>query len=132
MANSITYSAEVTLSRATRIARQQLVTFTEPSTGVKEATFTAQVAPGATVAIGLGDIVSGKFLLVNAKPEGGTDDINAVARLTNTAATGVDSGAQDVRFGSFLVVADAAFSALSISNLDTLNAITVEVRVLGN
>ena len=132
MPNPITYSTEVTVTRATRIGRGLLKSFVEPSTGVKEATFTAQVAPGATVAIGLGDIVIGKLLLINAKPEGGTDDINALAKITNVVVTGVAAGAQDIRFGSFLLVADANFNALSIANLDTLNAITVEISVLGN
>lgn len=132
MANPITYSTEVTVTRATRIGRGLLKKFTEPSTGVKEATFTSQVAPGATVAIGLGDIVVGKFMVINAKPEGGTDDINALAKITNVIATGVAVGTQDVRFGSFLCIGDGNFNALSISNLDTLNAITVEIFILGN
>jgi hypothetical protein len=132
MPNPTTYSFEVNLTRATRIGRAALRSFTEPSTGTKEASFTTVVAPASTVAVGIGDIAEGRMILVNAKPEGGTDDVNALLQITNIAATGVASGTQDIRFGSFIIVADAKFSAVSIKNLDTLNAITVEIFVLGN
>jgi hypothetical protein len=132
MAVNFTYSLDSELTRTTKtLTKQRLFSWVEAVTGLHETVSVVTVAPGATEVIGLGTISVIKAIFCDLKIEGGTDDYNAMITFTNQAAVGVAVQDNEIRFGSKLIVLDCKIETVSITNLDTLNAIICEVRMLG-
>ena len=132
MAVNFTYSLDAELTKATKtLSKQKLFSWTEAVTGLHELIAVVTVAPSATEVISLGTISLIKAIFCDVKIEGGTDDYNAMLTFSNQAGTGVTVQDNEIRFGSKLIVLDCKMTAVSITNLDTLNAIVCEVRMLG-
>lgn len=130
---AVTISTEVNVYRSTDVAaRAKIASWTEPSVGAIEATYTLRVAPNTAVTIPMAGITAGTWLFIDGKPNGGTTDVNLLLQLTNTAASGVAAGVQDVRFGSKIIIMDSNFTAAIIKNLDLLNAVDVQIKIMGN
>jgi hypothetical protein len=129
-----TFSTEIKTYRAAGgNPRQLLLEVKEAVTGSEESSFVLKVSPQATVEVPLAGVSLGKLLVIDAKPLGGTADVDMVARFTNsnTNQPSVTADAQDIRFGSLLVIADTQFTALSLSNLDINSAVDVRIFILG-
>jgi hypothetical protein len=132
MSSTITYSYDVTVKRATRTTlSQKIAEFIEPVTGFEEVSVTMIVPPNSTEVVALGGLQAVKALMINAKPEGGVDNVNMLAIVENEVVQGVTDQTNEVRFGSQLVVLDTRIKSVSLKNLSPLNAVTVVVQMLG-
>lgn len=130
---AITYSTELEIYRSTETsARTKIASWVEPSVGNEEAVYTVRINPSSTVSIPMPTITQGVFVMFDAKPQGGTTDVNMVVQIINTAITGVASGSQDIRFGSKFILCDGNFTSVSLKNLDTLSYVDVQVKIIGN
>lgn len=128
----ISISTEIEVFRSTTTqTRTKVASRTEPSSGNEESIYTLRVAPATTEVIPMGGVAQGNWIFVDAKPEGGTTDVNMSLLVTNSTASGVAVGAQEVRFSSFIIF-EGKFTALSIKNIDTLAAVDVQIKIVGD
>jgi len=133
MGVNVTYSLSTELTKATRTATPKVISaWVEAVTGTQETVTTTTIAPGNTAVISLGGITIVKGLFVDAKIEGGTDDLELLLSLENSTGAGVAVQVNEIRFGSKAVVLDTSITSISITNLNALDSATIEVRMIGS
>lgn len=128
----ITASTEITINRSTTTAaRREIFKFSEAVQGTEQVQDSRNIAGLATETISLGGLTKAKLLIIDAKPNGGVENVNLLVKITNEAATGVAAGEQEIRVGSRLVICDAFVTELSITNLSPIDC-DVEIYGLGD
>jgi hypothetical protein len=129
----ITYLTSIKVTRSTpTLPRRDVADIVEAVQGNEEfSTFFELAASAVDVPVSLNNMQKVKALVVDAKPNGGVDNVDVLVKITPTARAGVTAQPMEIPVGSRLVILDTGIAAITVSNLSPIKCF-VSVLAIGD